>query len=130
MHHTTDRVAHTTAFVTSVVEHWFEREIAHQFTMTDRSDNPLHNEQMFLPCCYISLPSVIKILVFSDTTKLLQIQLVLPYINNNNDIILSSCFRRPYVHTLARFRNKIQISSSDILIGGHGFQMDVLSSSL
>ena len=28
MHHTTDRITHTTAFVTQVVEHWLEREIA------------------------------------------------------------------------------------------------------
>ena len=28
MHHTTDRITHTTAFVTPVVEHWLEREIA------------------------------------------------------------------------------------------------------
>ena len=28
MHHPTDRVAHTTAFVTPVVEHWLEQEIA------------------------------------------------------------------------------------------------------
>ena len=27
MHHHTDRIAHTTAFVTPVVEHWLEREI-------------------------------------------------------------------------------------------------------
>ena len=27
MHHPTDRVAHTTAFVTPVVENWLEREI-------------------------------------------------------------------------------------------------------
>ena len=27
--HPTDRIAHTTAFVTPVVEHWLEREIAH-----------------------------------------------------------------------------------------------------
>ena len=27
MHHPTDRTAHTTAFVTPVVEHWLEREI-------------------------------------------------------------------------------------------------------
>ena len=26
MHHYTDRIAHTTAFVTPVVEHWLERE--------------------------------------------------------------------------------------------------------
>ena len=28
MHHPTDRIAHTTAFVTPVVEVWLEREIA------------------------------------------------------------------------------------------------------
>ena len=27
MHHPTDRIAHTTAFVTPVVEYWLEREI-------------------------------------------------------------------------------------------------------
>ena len=28
MHHPTDSIAHTTAFVTPVEEHWLEREIA------------------------------------------------------------------------------------------------------
>ena len=28
MHDPTDRIAHTTAFITPVVEHWLEREIA------------------------------------------------------------------------------------------------------
>ena len=28
MHHPTDRITHTKAFVTPVVEHWLEREIA------------------------------------------------------------------------------------------------------
>ena len=28
MHHPIDRIAHTTAFVTPVVEHWLEQEIA------------------------------------------------------------------------------------------------------
>ena len=28
MHHPTDRIIHTTAFVTPVMEHWLEREIA------------------------------------------------------------------------------------------------------
>ena len=28
MHHPTDRIAHTTAFVTPVVESWLEQEIA------------------------------------------------------------------------------------------------------
>ena len=36
MHHPTDRIAHTTAFVTPVVEHWLEREIASKFGNTFR----------------------------------------------------------------------------------------------
>ena len=41
MHHPTDRIAHTTAFVTPVVEHWIEREIAQWVHPTkDRSDDP------------------------------------------------------------------------------------------
>ena len=28
MHHPTDMITHTTAFVTGIVEHWLEREIA------------------------------------------------------------------------------------------------------
>ena len=28
MHHPTDRIAHTMAYVTPVVEHWLEQEIA------------------------------------------------------------------------------------------------------
>ena len=41
MHHPTDRIAHTTTFVTPVVEHWLEQEIAQWVhTMKDRSDDP------------------------------------------------------------------------------------------
>ena len=39
MHHPTDRITHTTAFVTPVVEHWLDREIAQWVhPMKDRSD--------------------------------------------------------------------------------------------
>ena len=45
MHHPTDRIAHTTAFVTLVVEHWLEGEIAQWVhPMKDRSNDPLHHE--------------------------------------------------------------------------------------
>ena len=38
MHHPTDRKAHTTTFVTPVVEHWLEQEIAQWVhPMKDRS---------------------------------------------------------------------------------------------
>ena len=53
MHHPTDRIAHTTAFVTPVVEHWLEREIAQWVhPMKDRSDDPSHHERTLLPRSY------------------------------------------------------------------------------
>ena len=56
MHHPTDRIAHTTAFVTPVVEHWLEWEIAQWVhLMKDRSDDLSHHEQTLLPRSYISL---------------------------------------------------------------------------
>ena len=49
-------MAHTTAFVTPVVEHWLEREIAQWVhPMKDRSDDPWHHERTLLPRSYISL---------------------------------------------------------------------------
>ena len=57
MHHPIDRIEHTTAFVTRVVEHWLEREIAQWVDpMKDRSDDPSHHERTLLPRSYISLP--------------------------------------------------------------------------
>ena len=56
MHHPTDRITHTTAFVTPVVEHWLEWEIAQWVhPMKDRSYDPSHHEWMLLPWSYISL---------------------------------------------------------------------------
>ena len=46
MHHPTDRIEHITAFVTPVVEHWLEREIAQW----------VHHEGTLLPRNYISPP--------------------------------------------------------------------------
>ena len=57
MHHPTDRIAHTTAFVTPVVEHWLEREIAEWVQpMKDRFNDQSHHERTLLPRSYISLP--------------------------------------------------------------------------
>ena len=51
-----DRITHTTAFVTPVVEHWLEREIAQWVQpMKDRSDDPSNHERTLLPRSYISL---------------------------------------------------------------------------
>ena len=50
MHHPTDRITHTTAVFTPVVEHWLEREIAQcVHAMKDRSDVPSHHERTLLP---------------------------------------------------------------------------------
>ena len=71
MHHPTDRITHTTAFVTPVVEHWLEREIAQWVhPMKDRSDDPPHHERTL----YVPLPggamfksSVIWLLLLLET---------------------------------------------------------------
>ena len=48
--YSTDRIAHTMAFVTQVVEHWLEREIPQWVHhIKDRSDEPPHHEQHFAP---------------------------------------------------------------------------------
>ena len=63
MHHPTDRITHTTAFVTPVVEHWLEQEIAQWVhPMKDRSNDPSHHERMLLPRSYISLPNSRRVL--------------------------------------------------------------------
>ena len=77
MHHPTDRIAHTTAFVTPVVEHWLEREIAPWVhPMKDRSDDPSHYEQTLLPQSYISLPplSIVSVDHVEITPKLTEVE--------------------------------------------------------
>ena len=67
MHHPTDRITHTTIFVTPVVEHWMEREIAQWVhPMKDRSDDPSHHERTLAPCCeYVRCPKRIHAIRFS-----------------------------------------------------------------
>ena len=56
MHHPKDRIIHTTAFVTPVVEQWLEWEIAQWVQpMKDWSDDPSRHERTLLPRSYISL---------------------------------------------------------------------------
>ena len=52
MHHPTDRIAHTTAFVLQWLE-WETAQWVHP--MKDRSDDPSHHERTLLPRSYISL---------------------------------------------------------------------------
>ena len=56
MHHPTDRITHTTAFVTPVVEHWLEQEIAQWVHHEGSIRRPIHHERTLLPRSYISLP--------------------------------------------------------------------------
>ena len=54
MHNPTDRITHTTAFVTPVVEHWLEREIAQWVHHEGSIDDPSHHERTLLPRSSIS----------------------------------------------------------------------------
>ena len=57
-------------FVTPVVEHWLEREIAQWVhPMKDRSDDPSHYERTLLPQSYISLTMMDVINSQETTTK-------------------------------------------------------------
>ena len=74
-------------FVTPVVEHWLEREIAQWVhPMTDRSDDPSHHERMLLPQSYIlhKLERDMNMLI-SRNNKIVLIQFTML----NNDIALT-----------------------------------------
>ena len=55
MPHPTDRIAHTTACVTPVVEHWLEREIVQCVHHTGSIRRPIAPRTDVLPRSYISL---------------------------------------------------------------------------
>ena len=69
MHHPTYRITHTTAFVTPVMEHLLEREIAQWVhPMKDRSDDPSHHVRTLLP--QISLPLCVPVNIrITDATE-------------------------------------------------------------
>ena len=61
MHHPTYRIAHTTAFVTAVVEHWLERDIAQLVHPTkDRSDDPSLLDKICSIPCFFGIKSVCR----------------------------------------------------------------------
>ena len=83
MHHPTDRITHTTAFVTPVVEHWLEPEIAQWVRpMKDRSDDPSHHKRMLLPQSYILLLATPRldpcITLYSNNTLLYIVPILVP----------------------------------------------------
>ena len=67
------------AFVTPVVDHWLEREIAQWVhPMKDRSDDPSHHERTLLPRSYISLlinKKEGRNVLFNDTLNTFYLQL-------------------------------------------------------
>ena len=58
-----------TAFVTPVVEHWLEREIAQWVhSIKDRSADPSHHERTLLPRSYLSLHESVEQYVLTQVT--------------------------------------------------------------
>ena len=55
MHHPTDRITHTTAFVRPVVEHWLEREIARWVHHEESIGRPIAPRANAFTKSYISL---------------------------------------------------------------------------
>ena len=70
---------HPTAFVTPVVKHWLEREIAQWVhNMKDRSYDPSHHERTLLPRSYISLLAINRKegnVLFNDTLNTFYLRL-------------------------------------------------------
>ena len=111
MHHPTDRIIHTTAFVTPVVEHWLEREIAQWVhPMKDRSDDPSHHERTLLPRSYISLwyeECMMKnnILKGYKTQCKIKLSVIFIKIYNKNNIVFKNK-KNKNLHNNNKNRNK------------------------
>ena len=74
MHHPTDRITHTTAFVTPVMEHWLEREIAQWVhPMKDRSNERSTSELRPAPkdqeCCPGHILNLYRLSVWDRETN-------------------------------------------------------------
>ena len=54
MHHPRDRITHTTAFVTPVVEHWLEQEIAQWVHQEGSIRRPHKQDSTYHGLCYTS----------------------------------------------------------------------------
>ena len=62
MHHPTDRITHTTVFVTPVVEHWLEREIA-QWVHHEGSTHRTMSERSYQEWYYFKLQIYLAIIL-------------------------------------------------------------------
>ena len=115
MHHPTDRIIHTTAFITPVVEHWLEPEIAQWVhPMKDRSDNPSYHEEMLLPRSYRGIDTDSYFVLFNDT---LNTFLINGYIGVRNilsgyltgiDLRSTACQTGAYTTSLSRRPRQIE----------------------
>ena len=99
MHHPTDRITHTTAFVTPVVDHWLEREIAHWVhPMKDRSEDPSHHERTLLPRSYISLSTYTHTHIYIYNIHIYNIyNYVRTYIYTNIHRCMHTCIQHTYI---------------------------------
>ena len=66
MQHPTDRIVHTTTFVTPVVEHWLERVLVHHEGTIRR---PIAPRTDGLPRSYISLLEIERLEYFEVQNK-------------------------------------------------------------
>ena len=70
MHHPTDRIAHTTAFVTPVVEHWLEREMAStlesNYTSVNNRDNKINLNTSFSYVMYLYVHACMRVCICID----------------------------------------------------------------
>ena len=72
-------IAYTTAFVTPVVVHWVEREIAQWVhSMKDRSDDPSHHERMLVSRSYIRMMTRLSYLETARDIEIFQFLVALP----------------------------------------------------
>ena len=89
MHHPTHRITHTTAFVTPVVEHWLEREVAQWVhLMKDRSDNDgtvTMSERFYhgVTSCSCSSKNIIFLFKMSVSVFLVGFNCLIAYSNSN-----------------------------------------------
>ena len=60
MHHSTERITHTATFVTPVVEHWLEKEIAHCVHHEGSIQWTIESSADALPLSYISLTELLE----------------------------------------------------------------------
>ena len=112
---TPDRITHTTTFVTPVVEHWLEREIAQWVHPTkDRSDDPLHHERTLIPRSYISLLQHLQSELIKHQTPIASLSHILYLLNSTRSSSFLFFLNVSYLYPIVTsFRQQsVQMASS------------------